>query len=202
MGRCIYALDENNPIPEELLPLIIDLPNNLMTVDMQKEINNYTSTDDLEMLQDIIEWIKFHNDHLPDIESKGREEQRKAITLKRIQQKYFKLYTKSKTYVSTKNSVQSTMIWGSQYDAMMLWMEENGVNVNEGIGDLRNNERICGKDEDDEIKNIYDLYGRLRRGMLAIVVLVEVDISILVIHQAIANGKAIHSGPMLLGVPA
>ncbi len=120
MGRCIYALDENNPIPEELLPLIIDLPNNLMTVDMQKEINNYTSTDDLEMLQDIIEWIKFHNDHFPDIESKGREEKRKAITLKRIQQKYMQYLSEDLSKLDEEEllKIQQILELGEEID---LW---------------------------------------------------------------------------------
>ena len=168
MGRCIYALDENNPIPEELLPLIIDLPNNLMTVDMQKEINNYTATDDLEMLQDIIEWIKFHNDHLPDIESKGREEQRKAITLKRIQQKYMKYLSGdlSKLDEAELAKIQQILELGEEIDLWNLELpdkkgkdgrdvsieEITNINVFNLVGKLG---RLC--ELEDEVKKINSL---------------------------------------------
>ena len=45
---------------------------------------------------------------------------------------WYGLYQKEKEY-SDKNSltgiVGSTMIWGSQYDQMMIWMQGNGINV-------------------------------------------------------------------------
>ena len=41
---------------------------------------------------------------------------------------WYGLYEKSKTYVSAKKSVRSTMIWGSQYDAMMRWIADEDDN--------------------------------------------------------------------------
>lgn len=87
LGRCIYAIDENNPKER---PIVIDLPNNMLKIDLHREINTYTPKDDLTLLEDIVYWMHKHNERLPDINSTSREESRKASTLKRIQAKYEK----------------------------------------------------------------------------------------------------------------
>jgi len=74
-------------------------------------------------------------------------------------QNWYGLYTKCKEYApegGTK-SVVSSMTWGSQYDAMMNWMQKNGINVEE-TGN-RNEDTTTGTSETDILKNIYDLYG-------------------------------------------
>ncbi len=68
---------------------------------------------------------------------------------------WYGLYAYGKTYKT--NSVESSMIWGSQYDAMMRWMQDNGVDVTVNIG--RNTGEITGSSQTDIIKNVYDLYG-------------------------------------------
>ena len=57
--------------------------------------------------------------------------------------------------------VTSNMIWGCQYDQMLIWMSKNDVDVTIPIGDDRNNStsRLTGGIETDKINNIYDLYG-------------------------------------------
>ena len=72
---------------------------------------------------------------------------------------WYGLYAYGKTYINTANSVESSMIWGSQYDAMMKWMQDNDVDVTSNIGDNRNTEITTGISETDIINNIYDLYG-------------------------------------------
>ena len=72
---------------------------------------------------------------------------------------WYGLYTKCKEYAPEEEtkSVVSSMTWGSQYDAMMNWMQKNGINVNaEGN---RNTNTTTGTSETDILKNIYDLYG-------------------------------------------
>lgn len=59
----------------------------------------------------------------------------------------------------TSNSVNSTMIWGSQYDAMMLWMAKCGVKVGLKDETKYNTSIYIGKSPTDVINNIYDLYG-------------------------------------------
>ena len=72
---------------------------------------------------------------------------------------WYGLYAYGKTYTNSYDSVKSSMIWGSQYDAMMRWMQDNGVDVTEDIEDNRNIGTTTGTSETDIINNIYDLYG-------------------------------------------
>ena len=57
------------------------------------------------------------------------------------------------------------MIWGSQYDAMMRWMQYNGVDVTStDSSKLQNAERNIGsitggENNKDVINNVYDLLG-------------------------------------------
>ena len=73
---------------------------------------------------------------------------------------WYGLYAKAKTY--NKDSVVSSMIWGSQYDAMMNWMAKLGVEVDSETpitGATNNTSRTTGSEENDKIKNVYDLLG-------------------------------------------
>ncbi len=77
---------------------------------------------------------------------------------------WYGLYAYGKKYTNpnNSNSVESSMIWGSQYDAMLRWMQsgDNKVDVTGNIGDDRNrSETITGGTETDVIRNIYDIYG-------------------------------------------
>ena len=77
---------------------------------------------------------------------------------------WYGLYIKCKEYALEEEtkSVVSSMTWGSQYDAMLNWMQKNGINVNviaDDINTVRNNFEITGKQEKDLIKNIFDIYG-------------------------------------------
>ncbi|MCI9063536.1 MAG: hypothetical protein HFJ17_02905 [Clostridia bacterium] len=80
---------------------------------------------------------------------------------------WYGLYQKNKEY-SEKNNLEnivgSSMIWGSQYDRMLIWMKANGKDVTTSIGDNRNKGTgravgTTGIVETDKINNIYDLYG-------------------------------------------
>ena len=61
------------------------------------------------------------------------------------------------------------MIWGSQYDQMMIWMQKNDIDVTINIGENRNlgttdanGNRVVGTTgttPTDKINNVYDLYG-------------------------------------------
>ena len=59
------------------------------------------------------------------------------------------------------SSVTSTMIWGSQYDAMMNFMkrrgEENAIKSTSNSS-IQNNSYVTGQKETDVIKNVFDLY--------------------------------------------
>ena len=72
---------------------------------------------------------------------------------------WYGLYNKCKEYAPEEGtkSVVSSMTWGSQYDAMMNWMQKNDINVT-ATGN-RNEDTTTGISETDLLKNIYDLYG-------------------------------------------
>ena len=71
---------------------------------------------------------------------------------------WYGLYSRIKGFTTAEDSVASSMIWGSQYDAMMNWMAKNGTNVGSSISGY-NNTNITGNKDTDVINNIYDLYG-------------------------------------------
>ncbi len=70
---------------------------------------------------------------------------------------WYGLYAKAKEY--DKSSITSTMIWGSQYDAMMNWMAKTGKPVGTVDATKKNLSQITGTKDEDIINNIFDLYG-------------------------------------------
>ena len=75
--------------------------------------------------------------------------------------KWYGLYSKSKEYAkeSDNKSIVSSMLWGSQYDAMLNWMQENEENVYQDNASKTNDSYDTGSEENDFIKNVFDLYG-------------------------------------------
>ena len=51
---------------------------------------------------------------------------------------WYGLYSRIKGFTTAEDSVASSMIWGSQYDAMMNWMAKNGTNVGSSISGYNN----------------------------------------------------------------
>ena len=90
LGRCIFALDEDNPLPDDERPTVIDLANNSLTVKMEKDFENIGPIDDLEALKIVKEWIDEHDEMLPDRNSSNKVEQHYYAVLRRIQEKYSK----------------------------------------------------------------------------------------------------------------
>ena len=77
---------------------------------------------------------------------------------------WYGLYSKCKEYAKENENkfVVSSMMWGSQYDAMLNWFQRNGINVTmtaDNINTIRNNKTETGTEEKDLIKNIFDIYG-------------------------------------------
>ena len=90
LGRAIYALDEDNPLPDDKRPTVIDLANNSLTVKIEKEFENAEPIDDLEALKIVIEWIEQHDGMIPNRNSSNKQEQHYYAILRRIQNKYSK----------------------------------------------------------------------------------------------------------------
>ena len=52
------------------------------------------------------------------------------------------------------------MIWGSQYDQMLIWMAKNGIDVTQTSSDKNTSSTITGvSGSKDVINKVYDLYG-------------------------------------------
>ena len=77
---------------------------------------------------------------------------------------WYGMYKKQKEYASKNNitSVSSSMIWGSQYDAMLNWAltgSDKGKVTATTNGNHSRSPVKTGKTEKDKINNIYDLEG-------------------------------------------
>ncbi len=79
-----------------------------------------------------------------------------------VSRQWYGLYSKAKTYTNKKNSVKSSMIWGSQYDAMLNYalIGDDKEKVNAiGYGNHNGSELDTGATQNDKIINIFDLEG-------------------------------------------
>ena len=87
------------------------------------------------------------------------------------QNSWYGLYTRMRNYSSasaanssnatiTSTSVKSDIIWGCQYDQMLLWMNDTGIDAGNTWVNNGNRTAITGCDNDGDIfNNIYDLAG-------------------------------------------
>ena len=102
----------------------MDLVNNTLNVDIDKEIKNNNRLDDLQLLSVVVYWVKMHNG-LPDIDSTNKTEQRYAATLYRIQNKYQEYLNGFEQYQNLddkkKNQIQAIIEKGLEID---LWDTE------------------------------------------------------------------------------
>ena len=88
-----------------------------------------------------------------------------ATTYKDDYLRWYGLYKAGKNY--RHDGIQSTMIWGSQYDQMLIWMTKNGIDVTQISSDKNTNPTITGvSGSKDVINKIYDLYGGRREWTL------------------------------------
>ena len=80
---------------------------------------------------------------------------------------WYGLYNKqNKTYTGKNISVESSMIWGSQYDRILNWAKtgKNGYKINKSLGNTSTGSLKTTGDsnyEDDSINNIRDLCGNV-----------------------------------------
>jgi len=82
---------------------------------------------------------------------------------------WYGLYQKQKNFTTSTDSMVASMIWGSQYDAMLNWANASGTTTGShvtqtGYGNHNNTGAVeCGSynNGSDFINNIYDLEGNL-----------------------------------------
>ena len=100
----------------------------------------------------------------------SKKEKQSATAAENSANTWYGLYQKEKEYAEKNNLtdiVGSSMIWGSQYDQMMIWMQGNNIDVNsttpiEGIEKKPGTKSTAGKTgttEKDQLNKVYDLLG-------------------------------------------
>ena len=106
-------------------------------------------------------------------EAQSKEGETSANASASSANQWYGLYTKAKTYApdtqENTKSVVSSMIWGSQYDAMMRWMQDNGADVTEKptntpsatlqYAERNTGSTTGGENNKDVINNVYDILG-------------------------------------------
>lgn len=93
LGRSIYSLDPENPINEDDIPVVFDIYNNYLVLDMDRKVNKTSIASDLERFKAVYLWIEKHK-FIPDINSVDIEEAKRAKILKMIKVKYQKYLEK------------------------------------------------------------------------------------------------------------
>ena len=140
IGRCIFAIDPENPIRDEDRPIIFDVYNNYLAQDIDREINRTNTTSDLIRLESVIKWIDKHKGYFPDINSEIISEAKKAIILKTIQRKYKKYnlgIDNSNLNESEKYEIQKIIELGNTINLWNIIIPERVVEEEKSI--IRNN---------------------------------------------------------------
>ena len=167
LGRAIYALDEDNPLPDDKRPIVIDLVNNSLTVKTEKEFEKSEPIDDLEALTIVTEWIEQHNGILPNRNSTNNQEQHYYAVLRRIQSKYNKYLDGFENFEDLTEEnisrIQNIMhkatsieLWDMELPPLPKRQGNKEINHFEITGVLR--DYVCLANETDTIekKNIYE----------------------------------------------
>ena len=137
-GRIIFGLDPNKDYDEDERTIAIDLVNNVLRVNMKKGEKKYQ--DDLELLKNVVEWCKIHNNSLPDINSKDKLESRYLSILKMIQEKYSKYINNEElNYLPTdeKNRILTILELGSVIDLWNTIFDEKITLQKDNLKDIK-----------------------------------------------------------------
>lgn len=85
---------------------------------------------------------------------------------------WYGMYNKQKKFATENslNSIEASMIWGSQYDAMINWVlqgkDKEKIFENQNAPHNLTEAYKCGAQPNDKINNIFDLEGNLREWTL------------------------------------
>ncbi len=126
---------------------------------MQKEYN--------DMVKSVDKYKGFYiGRYETSMNEKGEVQSKKDVLPYSGPYNWYNLYENQKLFNS--DSVQSSMIWGSQYDAMLNWII-SGNRKNDLLEISRNEtEKVaCANNKSDIINNIYDLTGNVFEWTLA-----------------------------------
>ena len=123
LGRCIHSYPDRHVFTEEDRPIVMDLVNNINTVNLKKD---QSPINDLEDLKAIIDWINDNGVKLPNKNSNILEEKNYALKLNVILYRYIKYFNNSKELDSVKNKkvIEEILRLGSEIDLWNIKIDE------------------------------------------------------------------------------
>ena len=123
LGRCIHSYPDGHIFTEEERPIVMDLVNNINTVNLKR---NQSSINDLEDLKTIIDWITDNGGKLPNKNSSILEEKNYGLKLDVILYRYIKYFNNPEELNSVKNKkvIEEILRLGSQIDLWNIKIDE------------------------------------------------------------------------------
>ena len=124
LGRCIHSYPDGHIFTEEERPIVMDLVNNINTVNLKR---NQSLINDLEDLKIIMTWINDNGGKLPDKNSSILEEKNYALKLNVILYRYIKYFNNSEELDSVKSrrAIQEILRLGSLIDLWNIKIDEH-----------------------------------------------------------------------------
>ena len=123
LGRCIHSYPDGHIFTEEERPIVMDLVNNINTVNLKR---NQSPINDLEDLKTIIDWINDNGGKLPNKNSNILEEKNYGLKLDVILYRYIKYFNNPEELNSIKNKkvIEEILRFGSEIDLWNIKIEE------------------------------------------------------------------------------
>ncbi|MDY5873994.1 MAG: hypothetical protein SPK36_04335, partial [Bacilli bacterium] len=123
LGRCIHSYPDGHIFTEEERPIVMDLVNNINTVNLKR---NQSPINDLEDLKTIIDWINDNGGKLPDKNSNILEEKNYGLKLDVILYRYIKYFNNQEELnnVKYKRVIEEILRLGSQIDLWNIKIDE------------------------------------------------------------------------------
>ena len=123
LGRCINSYPDGHIFTEEERPIVMDLVNNINTVNLKR---NQSPINDLEDLKTIINWINDNGGKLPNKNSNILEEKNYGLKLDIILYRYIKYFNNQEELnnVKYKRVIEEILRLGSQIDLWNIKIDE------------------------------------------------------------------------------
>ena len=123
LGRCIHSYPDGHIFTEEERPTVLDLVNNINTVNLKR---NQSPINDLEDLKTIINWINDNGGKLPNKNSSIMEEKNCGLKLDVILYRYIKYFNDQEELDSIKNKkvIEEILRLGSKIDLWNIKIDE------------------------------------------------------------------------------
>ncbi len=123
LGRCIHSYPDRHVFTEEDRPIVMDLVNNINTVNLKR---NQSPINDLEDLKTIIDWINNNGGKIPNKNSSILEEKNYGLKLDVILYRYIKYFNNPEELNSVKNKkvIEEILRLGSQIDLWNIKIDE------------------------------------------------------------------------------